>query len=262
MQSNAATSSSADAAGTAPGLARSPRRDWPSAIVVLGMVAGLELASILAVHPGEPDPERVRLQAAATYAASLVTLLLLAAYCLLRPSSGTLVDTFALRTPVDPDRAARRLMLSSALGIAVTGTLTTIALVSAMTGGERAPQAPRSVAEQIGHIAGAIPADWWIWLPLLAVVTPVCEELVFRGFLFDRLTRALGGVSAPVILTSVVFAALHLPATLSQAGLLLGIAIVLGLARALSGSVWPGIVMHGVWNAMMLVLLTVLVHAA
>jgi ABC-2 type transport system permease protein/sodium transport system permease protein len=89
----------------------------------------------------------------------------------------------------------------------------------------------------------------------LALVPAVTEELLFRGYLFTALRRALAP-AATVLTTAAVFGLFHLllGVRLSwERGLvsaLLG--LVLGGARLWSGSVLPGMLLHATHNGLVL----------
>ncbi len=89
-------------------------------------------------------------------------------------------------------------------------------------------------------------------LVMAGVVAPFAEELVFRGLLFPWL-RARLGVPAAVLLSALCFAALHGAAILIPALTVVGVAFAVIYQR--SGSLWPAIVAHGVFNGIMIVLL-------
>lgn len=78
-----------------------------------------------------------------------------------------------------------------------------------------------------------------------AVLTPIGEELLFRGVLFTLLTRY--GVWLAAILSSVVFALSH------GINFATPVALTVGLAAAWlmhkTKSIWPGVVVHFVNNA-------------
>ena len=90
-----------------------------------------------------------------------------------------------------------------------------------------------------------------IWLRILvvafaAVITPVFEELLFRG-LFQTMLRNFGvGPWRSIILTSIIFAALHpmmhLPA-------LLVLSVCIGYSYEKSGSLFRPIIIHLLFNA-------------
>lgn len=90
----------------------------------------------------------------------------------------------------------------------------------------------------------------------LSLLMPVLEEIVFRGglqaYLFSKPTFAkhTSGISLANLITSVVFASMHL---LSQpplwAALVFFPSLVFGWARDRYNSVIPSIVLHGLYNA-------------
>jgi membrane protease YdiL (CAAX protease family) len=112
----------------------------------------------------------------------------------------------------------------------------------------------------------ALPAEWraamanagspWFVVVALAVVAPLLEEAFFRGFLhrsIETLAARHGsqrGTVVSVAITSVLFALAHFPADAldALAGLLMG--VVLGLARAHTGSIVTTYVMHLVVNGL------------
>ena len=85
------------------------------------------------------------------------------------------------------------------------------------------------------------------WLLLLAVaLTPaVCEEFLFRGFVLSAFDRPGRGHVA-VVLSAVAFGAVHMiPHQVFYATLL---GLVLGLLAIRTGSIWPGLTFHAVFN--------------
>jgi len=84
---------------------------------------------------------------------------------------------------------------------------------------------------------------------LSAVVTaPVAEEIVFRGFLMRGLGASrLGGMGA-IMLSSLVFAAVHVQYNLPTMTMVLGIGLILGVMRWRSASTTLTIMLHAAWN--------------
>ena len=97
---------------------------------------------------------------------------------------------------------------------------------------------------------------------LLSAFSAAGEEIGWRGSLLTR--RVEAEVPRPVLLSSLVWAVWHLPLvlsgqyatgpsrTLSAVVFVLtvaGIGVVIGWMRLSSGSVWPAVVLHAVWNA-------------
>jgi membrane protease YdiL (CAAX protease family) len=98
------------------------------------------------------------------------------------------------------------------------------------------------------------PAGWAAWLSLVAL-QPVAEELAFRGVLQGRLLtwtdgRRTGPLTLANLATTAMFVAWHVAA--QPLGWALAVAIpslVFGHLRERFGSVWPGLMVHIVYNA-------------
>jgi uncharacterized protein len=80
---------------------------------------------------------------------------------------------------------------------------------------------------------------------LVSTVVPFAEELFFRG-LGVRALQFFGGISA-VVITGLVFGFSH--GVLGALPPLVLFGIALGWVRLRSGSVWPGVLAHGFFNA-------------
>ncbi|MBI1864248.1 MAG: CPBP family intramembrane metalloprotease [Nitrospirae bacterium] len=75
---------------------------------------------------------------------------------------------------------------------------------------------------------------------------PLFEEFFFRGFVFATLRTRLGFAAAGFV-SSFIFAVIHLdPGTLLP---LAGLGLVLAYAYEKTGSLWPAVAIHGLWNA-------------
>jgi membrane protease YdiL (CAAX protease family) len=102
----------------------------------------------------------------------------------------------------------------------------------------------------------AVAPDGFSWPALLAMlvmaglVAPFGEELVFRGLLFPWLRGHLG-VAAAAVLSGLIFAILHGVPMLIPALTAIGTALALLYHRC--GSLWPVILAHGAFNAIMVI---------
>lgn len=88
---------------------------------------------------------------------------------------------------------------------------------------------------------------------VLCVVAPCCEEFLFRGFIFGAL-RSWRGPLVGAVVTGVLFGAIH--AGSAPAVDLVPLAVfgfLLCLLRQYTGSIYPGIVLHSLNNAVTLV---------
>lgn len=97
----------------------------------------------------------------------------------------------------------------------------------------------------------------------LVVLPALVEELLFRGFLFTRLRRILPFWWTTLIV-SVVFGALHLQLGAGSSPLwsvmidTAVLSVVLCYAREKTGSIWAGVLMHGLKNGVAFVALFLL----
>jgi membrane protease YdiL (CAAX protease family) len=94
-------------------------------------------------------------------------------------------------------------------------------------------------------------ADGALWLLVIAfaVAAPVTEELMVRGFLYRRWSESALGPGAAVVLSSLVWTAMHAQYydwfLFSE---VLSIGLLLGTMRYRSNSTWLTIIMHGINN--------------
>jgi len=79
------------------------------------------------------------------------------------------------------------------------------------------------------------------------LVAPFCEETFFRGYLFGGLLRGTN-VWLAALVSAVFFTLVH--TDLGTAALLLVIALMLAAMRYRLGSIWPGIALHTLNNAL------------
>jgi membrane protease YdiL (CAAX protease family) len=97
--------------------------------------------------------------------------------------------------------------------------------------------------ELVGNPVGL--ALFWI---VLVVTAPIAEEVIFRGFLMRGWSESrLGGIGA-LLLTSLVFAVIHLQYNALGIMAVFGVGLVLGVMRWRSGSTVLTMMMHAVWN--------------
>ncbi|MCL2149553.1 MAG: CPBP family intramembrane metalloprotease [Dehalococcoidia bacterium] len=91
------------------------------------------------------------------------------------------------------------------------------------------------------------------FLPLLWLATiffaPIFEELFFRGFLFVGLRASRLGPTATVVLTSLLWAALHIQYSLFGIIQILAMGLVLGTVRHKTDSIWSPLLIHILWNS-------------
>lgn len=87
-----------------------------------------------------------------------------------------------------------------------------------------------------------------IWFFLVGVVfAPIVEEIFFRGFLFQGFRQRYGWIPA-IFISSFIFAAAHVDPVAFIPTFVLG--VVLAYVYHRSNSVWPGIILHFLVNAL------------
>lgn len=94
-------------------------------------------------------------------------------------------------------------------------------------------------------------AGWPLWAMLLfvSVMPALFEELAFRGVIQSSLERIFSARDAWLI-QAALFSVLHLAPIIFPSHFLMGLCF--GLLRMRTRSVYPGMLLHGVWNALVL----------
>jgi len=93
---------------------------------------------------------------------------------------------------------------------------------------------------------------WLAFAFAAAVVVPIIEEFAFRGRLQRAMEWEWGNPAVAVVATAAVFALVHVGGPhpfLLVVPFLVGIAC--GVVVILSRSIWPAVILHGVWNGLM-----------
>lgn len=98
------------------------------------------------------------------------------------------------------------------------------------------------------------------WMPLLwvalVIFAPVFEESLFRGFLFAGFRNSRLGIAGTIVITSLLWAALHIQYGAFGLGVVFSMGILLGIMRNRTGSLMVPLLMHGFFNLVALVGLT------
>jgi membrane protease YdiL (CAAX protease family) len=102
------------------------------------------------------------------------------------------------------------------------------------TQGEALLAVLKQVRSPVGIVIGAV------------VAAPLAEEIFFRGFFFQGMRRSYGWQKAALI-SSALFGALHFQLAAFLPTFLMGYVFALLFNR--SNSVWPGVILHGLINA-------------
>ena len=94
---------------------------------------------------------------------------------------------------------------------------------------------------------GSTNPRWILWLAL-ALAAPLSEEIFFRGFLFKGLADSRLRWYGATIVTSVLWAAIHVQYDWYGTSAVFALGLVLGTARALTDSTLLTIWLHGLVN--------------
>lgn len=100
----------------------------------------------------------------------------------------------------------------------------------------------------------ATTASYVLFVVFGIALAPLCEEIIFRGFLFSALADTSGPKMA-IWVTTVAFTLLHIPQRtddLASLPLIFAASLVFTLVRHRSGSLVPSVVMHVVYNGIIL----------
>jgi membrane protease YdiL (CAAX protease family) len=163
-----------------------------------------------------------------------------------------LVFGFKYGKPVFASLGWRRSQFN--LVLAAVGGVLLAFLVSALAYLLHTPQVPSPVESLMG--SPALLATFGV---MAVTVAPLFEEMLFRGFIQPLLSRTFG-VAAGILLTALVFGALHAPEYSLAWQYALAVSIVgavLGWVRFASNSIIPSTIMHGSYNAVFVIALAV-----
>lgn len=145
-----------------------------------------------------------------------------------------------------PDRkelgTALALLVLVAAGCAFSVAATVAVLAAAGVKATFAPLSTVSAPSDPLFVVGLVGA---------IVLTPVAEELLFRGILYQALRKHVG-VALGIASSAVIFAGLHVRPATAPALLVLGIGLAVAFER--TRSLFPSMVMHAAYNGVIILL--------
>ncbi len=211
------------------------RRGWDAAITILSLSAALAVSMIAAQGISSP--------VASTVTATVIVW------------AGLLLPVLILRPSAQPQVWLRLsdVLLALAFGIALRAFAQ---VVQAAVYGNTQLLWP-----SVTRIDGQLPELFWFTAVVsAALVSPILEELAFRGVILPALSAR--GTSVGVVLSSIIFAAFHVTQSLGSgvsaaltAGLTsLSVGLITGFLVATTGRLAPAIGVHIVYNASWVVL--------
>lgn len=90
---------------------------------------------------------------------------------------------------------------------------------------------------------------WLLWLALVVAI-PLCEEIVFRGFLLPGLAASFLRPSGAVLVTSALWAALHTQYDAVGLTVVFCVGALFGIARLRTGSLIVPLALHMIENSL------------
>ena len=90
-----------------------------------------------------------------------------------------------------------------------------------------------------------------LWITLV-IFFPIYEELLFRGFMFKGICQTYIGKKGALFFSTSIWAGIHLQYDLILINILIAFGILLGIARLKTKSIYIPIIMHILWNAIVL----------
>jgi len=194
-------------------------------LLLYGLAAGIG-NEVRPAHP-IPLPGGLDLTGAALFMAALAAFFAIIVLACQR-SGWRAVDYLALSRP----RGAFVRLGAVALVVPLA-----VAITAALYGGPGSAGAPPSAINQLV-----------LFLLAVTVLAPVCEELVFRGFLFRVLADSRLGVVGAIVLTALVWASLHTDKSWMGMAATFFTGLVWGWLRWRTQSTLATIVVHGLNN--------------
>jgi membrane protease YdiL (CAAX protease family) len=125
----------------------------------------------------------------------------------------------------------------------IGGLVVVLVLSDLLTGALNKPIVPEFVAA-IYKTADPV---WTIWAATV-IAAPLFEETFFRGFLFKGFEASVIGPAGAVLLTSALWAGIHLQYDLYGIASIFVLGLIIGSARVFTGSLYLPLAMHAVTN--------------
>lgn len=111
------------------------------------------------------------------------------------------------------------------------------------------PEIRKQFGQNITEITSNLPRLEPYQFGLVAIAVGVYEEVLFRGFMMPRLRRATGSWTVAILLSSIIFTALHMFDQKPAAMILIGfLSLAFSVVTVLRRSLLPAIVAHALFD--------------
>jgi membrane protease YdiL (CAAX protease family) len=94
----------------------------------------------------------------------------------------------------------------------------------------------------------------------VVIFAPAFEETFFRGFLFVGLKHSRLGSIGTIVITALIWAALHLQYDIYGMLTILVLGVILGVVRLKTGTLWGPLVIHAFWNLLTFISVSLVVN--
>lgn len=218
------------------------------AVFVGWMCSQLGIAEALKALPKNmfslgSNPIGICLFSFVTYLITMLPALILIYFLAVKPAGVSFMEAMRIRFKTSTAGPFKLVLYGFLSWCSIIPCVLVMSIASAALGSQGSDN---PVLAQIASIAGSknIPAII-ILLATVAALAPICEEIIFRGFLYSALRTKLG-VFPALLISAFVFAGIH--CDLGGMLMLLGLGPVLALALERSRSLVPSMIAHGLWN--------------
>lgn len=113
-----------------------------------------------------------------------------------------------------------------------------------------------SESQDVGFSSLYLISDRIVAFLALCILAPIAEEVIFRGWLYGKLRKIIPGkklsIAVSIFLTSLLFAILH--GQWNVGVTVFALSVVMCIARELTGTIYSGILLHILKNAIAFVL--------
>ncbi len=166
-------------------------------------------------------------------------------YLALKPHAVKLFEGVRLRFKVDRNGPFRLVMYGFLTWLAAVPCVALSYLIAAKYLGSQGSSNPVISFVMQAAKTNSVPAAVIFYLTL-GVLAPICEEILFRGFLYTALRR-YWGILPSMLLSAALFAGVHLDAGGFLPLMTLGMLFAFTLEK--TRSILPCMVAHGLWNS-------------
>ncbi len=201
---------------------------------------------------GGPDPLTVAVIIFVIYTLTNVPALIIAWLVAIRPAGLRFFEAVKLRTRVEKLGPARLVLCGVGAWLCAIPLIMVSAFISKsmQSHGSASPILP--IISEVVRSGGFVTIILFVFV--LGVMPALCEETLFRGFLYTSLRRK-HGVFWSVLVSATVFAGVHMdPGAFLQ---LFVLGVVFALVMERTKSLIPSMVAHCLWNSGTLILMMV-----